>query len=312
MKTRKHVQIAIFLVILLSSCTWNESKIEVQLQGMTWSLSAYNDTQPIAGHHPILEFQADQFSGTTGCNHYGGTYQIDEESIRFEGVFSTEMACLEPEGLMEQERIYLELLRTVERFELIENVLTFYTESNPILVFEIQSDEPVSTEPTIEPDEPISIDPAPSPTSLPVITPPESWDPYQDQITGISIFIPETWIVTGIFEGERAVLQSYPVDKYVGGEPLAEGDTKCDLAIQPTGLTADELIGQWKDSPMTTIVSEATITLNNGQEGYRFEIESMGRSISVVVELAERTVVMTCFGDFSQVDEIAATLNDGE
>jgi hypothetical protein len=92
-------------------------------------LTTYNDTQPIAAHHPLLEFEADQLSGTTGCNHYGGTYQIDENSINFDGVYSTEMACLEPDGLMEQERIYQELLRAVDRFELNESVLSFYAKS---------------------------------------------------------------------------------------------------------------------------------------------------------------------------------------
>ena len=112
--------------------------------------------------------------------------------------------------------------------------------------FEIQVDDPVSTELTIEPEHPVAVDPVPSPTSLPDLTPPEGWNPYQDPVTGISVYMPEDWIVTGIIEGEYAILQSYPEDKYIGGELLEDGDTKCDLSIRPEGDRAEELIEGWK------------------------------------------------------------------
>jgi hypothetical protein len=38
-------------------------------------------------------------------------------------------------------------------------------------------------------------------------------------------------------------------------------------------------------------------------------MESLGESISVVTELVGRVVVLTCFGNSSQMDEVAATLN---
>jgi heat shock protein HslJ len=209
MKTQKYIQLALLLVILLSACSGNEPEIEALLHGKTWVLSTYNDTPPIAGRRPTMEFSGDQVSGTTGCNHYGGTYQIEEDSIRFEEIFSTEMACLEPDGLMDQERIYLDLLRVADQFELADGVLTFYTESNPILVFEIQSDEPISTESTSEPDNSVAVEAALTPTSPPVFEPPEGWNPYQVPVTGISVYNPETWIVTGIIEGQFAILRSY-------------------------------------------------------------------------------------------------------
>ena len=308
MKTREYLRTALFLVILLSSCSGNEVKVESQLQGKTWVLSTYTDTQTIVGHHPSLEFDAGQISGTTGCNHYGGTYQIDEDSIYFEGVFSTEMACLEPDGLMEQERIYLELLRTADQFQLTDHELTFYAASNPILVFEIQSDEPVSIEPTLEPENPVVVDAAPSPTSPPVFTPPEGWNPYQDPGTGISVYIPAGWIVTSIIEGEYAILQSYPEDKYIGGEMLADGDTKCDLSIRPEGNRAEDLINQWKSDSMTTIVSDEEFILQSGLTGWRFVIDSMGRATIFITEINQRITLLTCFGDFTRVNEIAATL----
>jgi heat shock protein HslJ len=67
-----------------------------------------------------LQFEADQVSGTMGCNHYGGIYQINDDTIKFEGVFSNEMAFVEPEGIMDQEQIFLEALQAVVRFSLTD------------------------------------------------------------------------------------------------------------------------------------------------------------------------------------------------
>ena len=308
MKTRKYIRIAILAIILLSSCSQNESQSEAQMLGKTWELSTYNDTQPIAGHQPVLEFESDQISGTTGCNHYGGTYQIDDESIQFEGIFSTEMACLEPDGLMDQERVYLELLSVADQFELINGKLTFYAESIPILVFQIQSEGSQSAEPALEPAEPVAVAADPTPTAAPHYVPPDEFHPYQDEITGITVYIPETWIVTGIIEGQYAILQSYPEDKYVGGEMRAADDTKCDLNIHPVGTQMDDLINQWKSSDMTTILSEDDFFYPDGVIGKHFEIDSMGQSSVFIAEMNNQVVSLTCFGDFSMVAEIATTL----
>ncbi len=83
-----------------------------------WALINYADQEPIEGHQPTLKLESGQVSGTTGCNHYEGTYQIEEDRIQFDGVYSTEMACLEPEGLMEQDVLYLEILSEVTTFQM--------------------------------------------------------------------------------------------------------------------------------------------------------------------------------------------------
>jgi len=312
MKIRECLRIALLLVILLSSCSEDEQKVELQLQDKTWVLTTYNDTQPIAERHPILKFEADQISGTTGCNHYGGTYQVEEDSIRFEGIFSTEMACLEPEGLLEQERIYLELLRTVDQFELTDDQLTIFVASTPVLVFEIQSGEAASIEPVSDPNDSVSVATVPTSTIAPVYDPPEGYNPYQDPVTGISIYIPQDWIVTGIIEGEYAILQSYPEDKYVGGEMREEGDSKCDLLIRSEGERVEDLIQSWKSNSMTTIVSDEEFIFQSGSSGQRFVIDSMGRAVVFIIEIDQRVVQLTCFGDFSKTDQIAATLQASE
>jgi len=100
----------------------------------------------------------------------------------------------------------------------------------------------------------------------------------------------------------------YPEEKYVGGEMFKSGDTKCDLNIQPPGISAADLIAQWESDSITTTLSEEEIILGSGQSGIRFELDSMGRSNSVITVINGRVVVLTCFGDFTQFDEIALTL----
>jgi hypothetical protein len=213
---------------------------------------------------------------------------------------------------MDQERAYLDLLRVADQFELADGVLTLSAESKPILVFEIQSDEPVSVEPTSEPEESVSVHLVPSPTAPPVFEPPEGFTPYQDPVTGITIYIPKDWIVTGIIAGEYAILQSYPEGKYIGGKGREEGDTKCDLRIRSEGNQTEDLLAQWQSNAMTTIVSEEEFSFQSGSIGQRFIIDSMGRATVFITEINQRVVLLTCFGDFWLVDEIAATLNVSE
>ena len=146
----------------------------------------------------------------------------------------------------------------------------------------------------------------PTPTLL--FVPPVGFMEYQDPSTGISIHIPGSWTVTGVIEGQYAILSSYPEDKYVGGGKRESGDTKCDLNIRPQGESADDLIQQWKSNDMTTILSEQQIILSSGQPGFRFELNNMGRANALITEINGRDVVLTCFGDFALFDEIAVTL----
>lgn len=310
MKTKSHILLilALSVSVLLAGCI---GASQDDLQGTTWKLKEINGSIPIDGSVSTIEFIEGRISGSAGCNHFGGDYKVKGEEIEFESIYNTEMACMEPEGIMDQERVVLETLRAAVRFSRDEEELAVIDNADRHLIFdryESNADDSSSGDQndSIQMEAPTEV---PNADATLHEDPPWEYNPYQDPETGIAIFIPDRWIVTGIVEGEYAILQSYPEDKYVGGEPLAEGDAKCDLQIHPAGINAEELIEQWKSSPMTTIVSEGPFRYSSGQLGTRFEIESLGPSVAVVGELGRRAVVLTCFGDFSQVDEIAATLN---
>jgi heat shock protein HslJ len=55
-----------------------------------------------------LDLTADQASGTSGCNQYGGSYAVDGGSITFGPMAVTEMACPDPQ--MSVEAAYLSAL----------------------------------------------------------------------------------------------------------------------------------------------------------------------------------------------------------
>ena len=215
---------------------------------------------------------------------------------------------------MDQEQIYLEMLELGNRFNLVNGVLAIYFDSGNMLTFEaydaiiVRTRSPygkqLNQEPPVITSEPVD------PTPIPDFDPPAGFKEYQDTVAGVSIYIPESWTVTGVMDGEYAIFQSYPEDKYVGGEGHDPGDTKCDLNIRPEGSRAEEMIQQWKADPMTTIVYEDEFILQSGVRGQKFIIDNMGRATVFVTELNQRAVLLTCFGDSALVDEIASTLKD--
>ena len=298
----------IVLTLALASCAGGNQD---SLRGTTWVLREIDGVQPMNGTVLTIEFAQGQISGSAGCNHFGGNYRIDREMIQLDSVYSTEMACLEPEGAMDQEQVYLEALHSAVRFTQTETELLIFDAADRYLKFEPYESNAAAgstggQNDTVQMDIPTEV---PNVEPAVQVDPPWEYNRYQDPATGITVFIPRGWIVTGIIEGEYAILQSYPEDKYVGGEARQAGDTKCDLNIKPLGISPEELVEQWKESPMTTILSEEPFRLNSGQVGTRFEIESMGISVSFMTEFEGRVVVLTCFGDFSKVNEIAATLH---
>ncbi len=77
---------------------------------------------------------------------------------------------------------------------------------------------------------------APQPPPLPA----QAGVRYRDEVAGLALDLPESWVIFDSTPRELAIFQSYPLDKYGGGETLEAADTKCDLAIWPSGSTWTE------------------------------------------------------------------------
>jgi heat shock protein HslJ len=308
------------LAVLLVGCTPSPAA-GPSLDGTQWVLVALDGQPPLTGKAPSAEFSADQVSGSAGCNHYFGPYAVSGSEITISDVARTEMYCMDPEGVMDQEEAFVAALTDAASYRLAGARLELLDATGSvILAFEpppAVSEAPTSTPPTPTAEPPTPVPPTPTAEATetsppPAFEPPAGFKQYQDSVTGISVYVPESWVVTGVVPGEWAILQSYPEDKYVGGGGQHPGDTKCDLAIRPPGVDIASHIQQLKSNSTVTIVSEREMILQSGQPGIRFEVESMGRSLSLVTEIDERVVVLTCFGELAPFDEIASTLGATE
>ena len=81
----------------------------------TWSLLSYNNGREamvsILNDTEITAlFEEGRLRGHSGCNRYTTTYQTDGGSVSIPPPVGTRMLCQQPDGLMEQESRYLQLL----------------------------------------------------------------------------------------------------------------------------------------------------------------------------------------------------------
>ncbi|MBI9046981.1 MAG: META domain-containing protein [Anaerolineaceae bacterium] len=133
---KKTIVLIIFLgiAVILSGCGNNPSE-EYDLEGTTWELFAFGKTSPLAGSTITLEFKNSDLNGTGGCNMYQGSYNLNGDLLSIGMLMSTEMACMEPEGLMEQEQQYLEYLSQAQRIEMQGPQLLIYYSDQETLTF---------------------------------------------------------------------------------------------------------------------------------------------------------------------------------
>ncbi|MBN1303704.1 MAG: META domain-containing protein [Anaerolineales bacterium] len=120
--------------VLVSSC----SPIGVTndpLDETSWELYAYRKTALLEGSTITIRFEDGQVSGNSGCNGYGGRYEVYGDRITVSELFSTMMACLGPEGLMEQEQRYLGYLGTARTYRLKDGQLLVYWNEHEALTF---------------------------------------------------------------------------------------------------------------------------------------------------------------------------------
>src|SRR5690606_39716334 len=78
----------------------------VELEGTRWLLAALGEpgaeSPVVEGSEVTLEFRSDgQAVGSGGCNSYSSLFQVDGNTIRFEPVISTMMACRSEEHTSE-------------------------------------------------------------------------------------------------------------------------------------------------------------------------------------------------------------------
>lgn len=129
------VALAGIAILAVAACQGADSAASDPLDGTSWVLMAYRKTRPISGTTITATFEDGQVRGSAGCNSYSGSYQISGDTITVGAVAITEMACLEPEGVMEQELLFVEFLTDAQTFRLADGQLQTFRPDGEALTF---------------------------------------------------------------------------------------------------------------------------------------------------------------------------------
>jgi heat shock protein HslJ len=76
-----------------------------------------------------------QANGSSGCNTYFSNYETSNNKLTISTLAWTEMACIEPEGIMEQEQQYLSILRESESYTIEGEELQISSLDGWLLIF---------------------------------------------------------------------------------------------------------------------------------------------------------------------------------
>ena len=119
------------------------------LKGPNWSLQATVGPNPfveepepwpvpngLLGETTItVTFEGSVARGSGGCNSYGAPYSRRDGALSFEEIVITERDCLDPEGIMEQERHYVDLLGAVSSYQIFGDHLWLETSDGRAFIF---------------------------------------------------------------------------------------------------------------------------------------------------------------------------------
>jgi heat shock protein HslJ len=123
--------------LIAGACTNEEGG---DFEDIKWTLESYggngNTKMVLEGTEITATFNSDEHrvSGSAGCNSYFGEYQKDGKELTIKQVGNTEMYCMDPEGVMEQESEYLKLLMHTDSYEVDDEKLQI-SSGNDVLVF---------------------------------------------------------------------------------------------------------------------------------------------------------------------------------
>ena len=125
MKMKILVMLLLSSMIGLASCSYGSS-----IEDTDWVLQSYGEFGNLKDVLTDTEITAEFVSsegtveGSAGCNSYSGSYEVKDSQLSIPGpIAATEMYCQEPEGVMEQERQYLELLQAAESYSVEDGEL---------------------------------------------------------------------------------------------------------------------------------------------------------------------------------------------
>lgn len=131
------IMLLMFTVIGLATCSAPGSMLE----DTKWFLRSYGEQDDlkaiIEGTEITATFNSaeDEASGSGGCNTYFARYEVKGSKLSIFEMAFTEMACISPEGIMEQEQVFLSLLHNAQSFQADDTTLTIFCSGGRTLYF---------------------------------------------------------------------------------------------------------------------------------------------------------------------------------
>ena len=123
---------ALLTLLILTACSGENA---ASVEG-TWKLVSYgepaNPTPAAPDIDTSIEFSDGQVTGNVGCNSFGGTYEVDGNTIKFNEVESTLMFCDGPAG--DQELGTLAVLRESATYVFAGDTLTITSQDSSTVV----------------------------------------------------------------------------------------------------------------------------------------------------------------------------------
>jgi heat shock protein HslJ len=90
---------------------------QTDIENTNWLVSTLDQESLIEGTTITAQFTGTEIVGDAGCNSYTASYQAEGNNFTVGEVIQTEIACMEPPGVMEQEQRYLQILREVSSYQ---------------------------------------------------------------------------------------------------------------------------------------------------------------------------------------------------
>jgi heat shock protein HslJ len=122
------------------------------LEGTQWELTTYNNGQNamvsvLPDTRITALFEDGNLGGSSGCNNYSTSYEVDGDQISIGLIAGTLMMCSDPPEIMEQEQQYLAALQSSAIYKIVANQLELI-DGNGALAATFTAAEPVSLDST--------------------------------------------------------------------------------------------------------------------------------------------------------------------
>ncbi len=134
--------LSLLLIVVLGLIACSTGTGEAMLEDTAWVLESYGEPGNLKAIIADTEITAEFVSteetvkGSAGCNSYFGSYELKGSQLSIPGPIGvTEMYCMEPKGVMDQEQEYLAVLQLAESYEIDGDELQINCGSQ-VLIFE--------------------------------------------------------------------------------------------------------------------------------------------------------------------------------